>query len=366
VPLCQSGKRCLQAAPGTLKLISIACHLPAKSDIFCCLILSVRLLTQANQSEGLSSKTVPSSVAFKIWTSQVQLPLLLCKTFPRNGTQLSHSQTEHFSGSSFYVTGFLMVATTENTTQIALTTMSASQLSDIIQQVPQVLGHMSRRSRKALLSTSRQFRSQMHQTATSVKIHSVEDISLLVSRQWSQLKIVNMTAPLNFEARSLTDLAMADWPLLEAIDLTNNCLQLASWKVLAEAHWPRLRRLSMRCNDADAAKLWCLVTGSWPWLEELDLSNNFLDEQCMQTLSKRNWPQLKKLNLQGCRAPHADGLAHLTLGNWPCLESLNLSQNLYLPTQGLMALAEAHRPLFKNLDLGSTAADLSIFGRDLA
>ena len=56
MPLCQSGKRCLQADPGTLKLISIACHLPAKSDIFCCLILSVGLLTQANQSEGLSSR----------------------------------------------------------------------------------------------------------------------------------------------------------------------------------------------------------------------------------------------------------------------------------------------------------------------
>ena len=56
VPLCQSGKRCVQADPGTLKLISIACHLPGKSDIFCCLILSVSLLTQANQSEGLSSR----------------------------------------------------------------------------------------------------------------------------------------------------------------------------------------------------------------------------------------------------------------------------------------------------------------------
>lgn len=165
-----------------------------------------------------------------------------------------------------------MIATTENTSQAASTTMSASQLSDIIHQVPQVLGHMSHTSRRVLLSTSRQFRSQMHQTATSIKVHSVDDIWLLVSRQRSHMKIVHLRGLHDLDARSLTELAMADWPslqslclvncaieifadqsaelsplllakwpLLEAIDFSNSYLGLASWKVLAEAHWPRLR-----------------------------------------------------------------------------------------------------------------------------
>ena len=198
-----------------------------------------------------------------------------------------------------------MVATTGNRIQAASTTMSASQLSDIIQQVPQVLGHMSRRSRRALLSTSRQFRSQMQQTATSMKVQSVEDIPLLVSQQWSHMKVVHLRGLHDLDARSLTQLAMADWPLLqilsfrsskikqynaelsplllakwpllEAIDFTGNCVQLASWKVLAEAHWPRLRRLSLRNSGANIAKLQYLVTGNWPMLEELDLSHNYMD-----------------------------------------------------------------------------------------
>ena len=212
-----------------------------------------------------------------------------------------------------------MVATTENAIQAASTTMSASQLSDIIQQVPQVLGHMSRKSRRALLSTSRHFRSQMHQTATSMKVQRVQDIPLLVSQQWSYMKVIHLTGLFDLDARSLSELAMADWPLLQSlclknseiiqsadqsadlsplllakwplldsIDFTNNRLQLASWKVLAEANWPRLRRLSMHNNDADAAKLRWLVTGSWPMLEELDLSFNYMNEKCLETLSEGN------------------------------------------------------------------------------
>ncbi len=283
-----------------------------------------------------------------------------------------------------------MVATTENAIQAASTTMSATQLSDIIQQVPQILGHMTPKSRRALLSTSRQFRGQMHQTATSMKVQSVEDIPLLVSQQWSRLKVIHLTGLLDLDARSLTELATADWPLLqsliltdsdikqhaeqmaelsplllakwpllEAMDLTNNGLQLASWKVLAEAHWPQLRRLSMRNNDADAAKLRCLVTGNWPMLEELDLSYNCMNEKCMETLSEGKWPQLKKLKLQCCPL-FVDAMAYLTLGNWPCLESLDLSKNWHIPAQGLIGLTEAHWPLFKNLDLESTVVDLSV------
>ncbi len=283
-----------------------------------------------------------------------------------------------------------MVATTENRIQAASTTMSASQLSDIIQQVPQVLGHMSRRSRRALLSTSRQFRSQMQQTATSMKVQCVEDILLLVSQQWSHMKVVHLRGLRDLDARSLTQLAMADWPLLqtlslrnsnieqsadqsaelsplllakwpllEAIDFNSHWLQLASWKVLAEAHWPQLRRLSMHNSEADAAKLRWLVTGRWPLLEKLDLSFNSLNEGCMETLSKGNWPQLKKLKLNFCTLP-VDAIAYLTLGKWPCLESLHFSGNGYLPAQVLIGLTEAHWPSFKNLDLASTLVELSV------
>jgi len=93
----------------------------------------------------MSLRTVQSTS--KIWTSKVQLPLLLCKTLSKIGTRLSHRWTEQFSGLPFYVAGFLIVATTENTIQAASTTMSATQLSDIIQQVPQILGHMTHKSR---------------------------------------------------------------------------------------------------------------------------------------------------------------------------------------------------------------------------
>ena len=114
-----------------------------------------------------------------------------------------------------------MVATTENTTQAASTTMSASQLSDLIQQVPQIVGHMTNKSRRALLSIDRQFRSQMHKTATSIRIQSVQDIPLLVSQQWHHLKVINVTGRLPSDARSLTELAMADWPLLQSLSLRN-------------------------------------------------------------------------------------------------------------------------------------------------
>jgi len=103
--------------------------------------------------------------------------------------------------------------------------------------------------------------------------------------------------------------------------------------------------------------------GNWqmPMLEELDLSYNCMNEKCMETLSKGNWPQLKKLKLQCCTGTrYADAMAYLTLGKWLCLESLDLSRNWYLPTQGLIGLTEAHWPLFKNLDLESTAVNLSV------
>ena len=114
-----------------------------------------------------------------------------------------------------------MVATPENKIQAASTTMSASQLSDLIQQVPQILGHMTNKSRRALLSTNKQFRRQMHQTATSIRIQSVQDIPLLVIQQWSHLKVINVTGRLHFDARSLTEVAMADWPLLQSLNLRN-------------------------------------------------------------------------------------------------------------------------------------------------
>ncbi len=204
---------------------------------------------------------------------------------------------------------------------------------------------MTLKTRRALLSTSRHFRSQMHQTVTSVRLQSVNDIPLLVSQQWSQLKVINLTGLYDLDARSLTELAMADWPLLQslclrrskirryidqyaqlsplllakwpllkAIDFTGNCVHLVSWKVLAEAHWPRLRRLTLRNNCANTARLRYLLTGNWPMLEELDLSHNCLNDKRMETFSKGKWPQLKKLILQSYRDLHADDLACLTLG----------------------------------------------------
>jgi len=148
--------------------------------------------------------------------------MLLCKTLSKTGIRFSQRWTEQFSGSSIYAAGVLMIATTENTIQAASTTMSASQLSDIIQQVPQVLGHMSRKSRRALMSTSRQFRSQMHQTATSMKVQSEGDLLLLVSQQWSQLKVVHLRGLHDLDARSLTQLAMADWPLLQSLSFRSS------------------------------------------------------------------------------------------------------------------------------------------------
>ncbi|DBA92604.1 TPA: hypothetical protein ACH3X1_002823 [Trebouxia sp. C0004] len=60
----------------------------------------------------------------------------------------------------------------------------------------------------------------MHQTATSMTVQSVEDILLLVSHQWSRMKVIHLTGLYGLDARGLTELAMADLPLLQSLSLS--------------------------------------------------------------------------------------------------------------------------------------------------
>ena len=267
-------------------------------------------------------------------------------------------------------------------------TMSATDFSELIELVPNLLTFLTQSTKKALMSSNRAFRKQIQQATTSVKFEAddEEDVRLLVSKhrpylrhldlsddclvhdqskkalvslgQWPFLTSLNLTshALLKHETATSLDIAQLHWPMLSFLGLGGTEMTLSAWRELAQHEWPCLKILVLSKCGADAAGLAELIKGKFSLLQTLDLASNCLDMQCISLMTSADWPHLKKLDLT--RAQLNDNLvAQLVNGKWPRLEVLDLSCNTALTAQALLHVRKADWPQMKSVGVHGLRLD---------
>lgn len=135
---------------------------------------------------------------------------------------------------------------------------------------------------------------------------------------------LQMTSPPwpGYKSDCMTSLAFANWPLLELLDLSGNCVNM---QVLVHAHFPQLRFLHLAGVGFNAYYADVLSSGNWPELEVLDLDRNNMSvyQTCasMESLVRmRQWP-LKVLSLRANQVTSRT-LQMLLQQGWPTLQEL--------------------------------------------
>ena len=261
--------------------------------------------------------------------------------------------------------------------------MSATAFCCLLETVPDMMKHLSKRSTRELSATNRAFWQHIQQGTTSISIsHIVDpsyDMDLLVRKarphlrrlelvdnngilcqatfqavlsqgQWPLLTRLTLTSD---DRQYMSDdcplpgdhfhFVGAVWRLLEHLDLSNNILDFDSWAHLATGDWPCLKMLNLSCCGAHQRKLAVLAQGSWRQLEGLDLSCQELNVYCVRELTGAHWPCLKKLSLSHC-ALTDDSIPVLVIGPWLALEYLGLQGNSQLTTKAFDGLVTARWP----------------------
>ena len=143
----------------------------------------------------------------------------------------------------------------------------------------------------------------------------------------------------------MTSMSMAQWSLLEFIDLSGNSIDMTA---LTKAQWPQLRCLHLARTGFGSYSACALLDGQWPQLQVLDLSDNNMSEdetdQSVCTLMHGQWP-LTLFSVRGNELCSST-LKLLLCEGWPTLETAILPKIDYSSIcVGHMALDPfKHRP----------------------
>lgn len=230
------------------------------------------------------------------------------------------------------------------------------------------MSSFTQRARKALLSTNRLFRTQIHKHITSIRCgtshvqsvmrqhrHTLKSLSLsssnldedtlqeLAKEPWPLLHTLNLSSNGKYPDLDWSTMRDIYCPMLQTVDLSDTSLHDESCTILATCEWPQLRSLNISANNIGTAGLRHLVTANWPLLGELILSGP-MDAQCIRLLCNGQLPQLKKLVMTACNLDDVS-VALLATAHWPLLESLKLGQVPELTNQAVRHLLTADWPL---------------------
>ena len=142
---------------------------------------------------------------------------------------------------------------------------------------------------------------------------SLKSLSLqMTSRPWP-----------GYKSSCMTSLAFANWPLLERLDLTGNCVNM---EVLVHTHFPHLQTLHLAETGFDACQPAVLKSGSWAELEVLDLDRNNVSEYqahaSIESLVQGQWP-LRVVSTKESKVTSGNMQILLQQG-WPPLIEVNL------------------------------------------
>jgi len=171
---------------------------------------------------------------------------------------------------------------------------------------------------------------------SNVKFSSTGMGDIVDKLQWPLLKHLNISFN-KINKVGLALLTLAEWPLLETLNLTQiDAENTEISTLLLVANFPNLQEIIF--SEADTIKIdptIPLFPDYCSQLESLDLSHRKLTSKGLEALIKiSQFPQLKEFNLSG-NALFDQGISALALGNWPLLEELNL-ENTNISSQALV------------------------------
>lgn len=173
----------------------------------------------------------------------------------------------------------------------------------------------------------------------------------------------------SLEASALAELGQADWPVLQALDVSHNQYNGSGWMAqIAKSPWIAIQDLNLRWTvlGVDDAKQ--LGQLKWPQLKRLTLGMCFLNlnegsrVSAMHYVSAGVWPELQALNVSD-KNLSADSVAALVKGQWPALQNLDIGQMYSDPSPNFVqALAKAPWTALQDLNL----EDTELLGQDIS
>ena len=181
---------------------------------------------------------------------------------------------------------------------------------------------------------------------------TTEGIQVLTQKSdWPNLKKLDVSHN-SIPNEGIQPLAMANWPLLEHLNLEDTKITVQGIELLiSQSNWPRLKELNISWNPIRNEGLEILVSAKWPQLELLNLSLTKITAQGIESIiNKSDWPSLKKLDVSW-NSIQNEGLEILSNGKWPQLESISL-QSTDLAEKGIASMTRRSEwPNLKFIDL---------------
>jgi len=188
-----------------------------------------------------------------------------------------------------------------------------------------------------------------------------EGIRMIVDRsKWIQLKYLNVSNNEVYD-EGVSLLALAEWPLLENLNLSNTKLSLKGLETIVnQSKWPQLlKHFDLSNNEIFDEGLSVLALKEWPLLEEPSLRNTKITPQGIEVLVNRmNLPNLKKLDISE-NAILDEGLKMLSSGKWPLFECL-IYEHTQVTAEGTLGLLENFQ--WPNLNHLEHSLNESFFG----
>ncbi|KAL3135731.1 hypothetical protein ABBQ38_006199 [Trebouxia sp. C0009 RCD-2024] len=182
--------------------------------------------------------------------------------------------------------------------------------------------------------------------ATSPKVLELRGIRLTVTAvprltgaPWSALLCSLTLDNCGLNSATISQLAAANWPLLQHLHLRNNKLGETAVKAMAGGKWPHLAHLDFSSNKLNADAITQLAWFGWTYrLSGLEVHDNpGMGVNAVRILGSVMWPHLKGLGISG--GFELRDFVPLAASAWPHLELLYLECNycppLYVSFTGL-------------------------------
>jgi len=156
------------------------------------------------------------------------------------------------------------------------------------------------------------------------------DLSELSKTDWPLLSGLDISQCQGSLAESIPDLIAADWPLLAHLDISDCCVGEEGLALLAEAYWPHMKSLYIQDNHSnktwysasvapDVSRVVRMLTiADWPLIENLDISGCPLNAEAAELLITCPWSHLRHLRYS-CTYEDESVFSKWFQSTWSCL-----------------------------------------------
>ena len=156
------------------------------------------------------------------------------------------------------------------------------------------------------------------------------DLSELSRTDWPLLSGLDISQCQGSLAESIPDLIAADWPLLAHLDISDCCVGEEGLALLAEAYWPHMKSLYIQDNHSnktwysasvapDVSRVVRMLTiADWPLIENLDISGCPLNAEAAELLITCPWSHLRHLRCS-CTYEDESVFSKMFQSTWSCL-----------------------------------------------